>query len=544
MLRPTIGRMILTLQHPRNIVLALIGIGKRLLWVTAPYALLWPGAQAQAQAGFDLETLTTRARTLAESPWSAPPTIGAPRALKLSYDDYRDIRFRPEASWWRDAGLPFELQFFSVGRGFTHAVRVSEIVDGRETPLAIPRTAFNYGRATPVFAEQRGGVSSGNAEVAGFRVHYPLNNAQYKDEVAVFLGASYFRAIGAGQHYGLSARGLAVDTVGGSGPEEFPSFTAFWLERPAKDARSLTILALLEGPRVTGAYRFVLRPGTTTEIDVDARVFLRAGAQPAPATLGFAPMTSMFLGGENHPHRLEGDPDFRPEVHDSDGLQVESADGEWLWRPLSNPRRAFVTSFAMPRGVRGFGLMQRDRRFESYEDPEARYDQRPSVWISPRGDWGAGRVELLQFDTPDETNDNVAAYWVPQARPAAGEPLRLAYTMRWQGQAQARPPGAWVEQSRIGRSYEQPAPGEVQFNIDFAGPALAGDTPPEPVVNAGSNGRVRIATVHALPGEPRRWRLTLKVQRLDAAQPTELRAFLRRGTDTLSETWTYALPPR
>jgi len=532
--------MILNLSYTRLIVLALIGISRRLLWASAPCALLLPNASAQAQAAFDLEALTTRARTLAESPWNAPAPIGSPRALKLSYDDYRDIRFRPEASWWRDANLPFELQFFSVGRGFTHPVRVSEIVDGRETPLTIPRAAFNYGRAAPAFAQQRGET----AEVAGFRVHYPLNNAQYKDEVAVFLGASYFRAIGAGQHYGLSARGLAVDTVGGAGPEEFPSFTAFWLERPAKDAKTLTVLALLEGPRVTGAYRFVLRPGTTTEIDVDARIFLRANARPTVATLGIAPLTSMFLGGENHPHRLEGDPDFRPEVHDSDGLQIHSADGEWLWRPLINPRHAFVTSFSMPRGVRGFGLMQRDRRFASYEDPEARYDQRPSVWISPRGDWGAGRVELLQFDTPDETNDNVAAYWVPQARPAAGEPLRFGYTMRWQGEAQSRPPGAWVEQSRIGRSYEQPAPGEVQFNIDFAGPALAGETPPEPVVDAGSNARVRIATVHALPGEPKRWRLTLKVQRLDPALPTELRAFLRRGSDTSSETWTYALPPR
>lgn len=531
-------RMPLKLEHLQVIVLALIGIGRRALWSAAPVALLLPATAAHA--AFDLDALGARAKALAATPWKPPAAAANARATALSYDDYRDIRFRPDASIWRDAGLPFELQFFSVGRGFTHAVRTHEIVNGEERALVVPRSAFSYGRASAAFTGQQGA----GADVAGFRVHTALNNPAYKDEVIVFLGASYFRAVGAGQHYGLSARALAVDTVGGNGPEEFPSFTAFWLERPAKDATSLTVYALLEGPRVTGAYRFVVRPGVTTEVDVSAQVFLRTNAKTPVATLGIAPLTSMFLGGENQPHQLYGETDFRPEVHDSDGLQVESADGEWLWRPLINPRHAFVTSMVMPRGVRGFGLMQRDRRFYSYEDPEARYDQRPSVWIVPKGDWGGGRVELLQFDTPDETNDNIAAYWVPGTLPPPGEPLAFAYTMRWQGDGLQRPPGAWVEQSRIGRSYETPAAGEVQFNVDFAGPSLAGDTPPEPVVNVGSHARVRIATVHALPGEPRRWRLTLKVQRLDPAQPTELRAFLRRGNDTLSETWTYALPPR
>ncbi len=488
---------------------------------------------AEAQAGFDLETVALQAQALAREPYRASPATAHPKLADLSYDDYRDIRFRPEAALWRDAGLPFELQFFHVGRGFTRPVRLHEVVASESRPLALPAGAFSYGRAAPAM------TGSAQAEVAGFRVHAALNVPGYKDELIAFLGASYFRAVGAGQHYGLSARALAIDTAGGQG-EEFPAFEAFWFERPAPGASSLTVYALLNGPRVAGAYRFVVRAGTQTEVDVQARLYLRAPV----ATLGIAPLTSMFLGGENQPAPLQSLGDFRPEVHDSDGLQIETADGEWLWRPLVNPSRPFTTSFAMP-GLRGFGLMQRDRAFGSYEDPEARYERRPSVWITPSGDWGAGRVELMQFHTPDETNDNVAAYWVPERQPAPGKPLTLAYTMRWQGEGWQRPPGGWVQQSRFGRSHAEPRAGELQFNLDFGGGALESlpdDAPPTVDVNPGDNARVLLATVYRHP-ITRGWRTTLKIQRLDPGRPTELRAFLRRGADVLTETWTYALPP-
>jgi glucans biosynthesis protein len=504
--------------------------------------LVW----APAHAAFDLDMLTARAKTLAAQPWSPPPPDAAPAMAALSYDDYRDIRFKPAASTWRDAGLPFELQFFHVGRDYRNTVKMNEVVDGEARPLAIPRSSFDYGRAA------RAMPKDSPAQPAGFRVHFPINRPEYKDEFIVFQGASYMRAIGAGQHYGLSARGLAVDTVGAvpGQAEEFPSYTAFWIERPARDAKTLTVYALLEGPRVTGAYRFVLRPGSSanigTEVDVDARVFLRERVPRPVATLGIAPLTSMYFGGENQPQLLQQLGDFRPEVHDSDGLQIQSGDGEWLWRPLTNPPGVFVTSFAMQRGVRGFGLMQRDRRFASYEDPEAQYERRPSAWIAPRGDWGAGRVELMQFGTPDETNDNVVAYWVPQRLPAAGEPLALGYTMRWVGELAPRPPGAWVEQSRLGRSHETPKPGELQFNVDFTGPAFAGlpaDATPEPVITGNDNTRILFSGMSRLP-DNRGWRLTIKLLNRERAKPIELRAFLRHGNDVLTETWTYALPPQ
>jgi glucans biosynthesis protein len=492
--------------------------------------LLMLSLAAMAAQAFSLDDVEARARALAAQPYQPPAAVAGP-LTGLSYDEYRSIRFKPDHALWRDANLPFQLQFFHAGRGFRSALELYEVDAGQAHPLAIPRSDFDYGQAAHAVP------ASGPADIAGFRVHYALNRPDIKDEVIVFLGASYFRAVGAGTSYGLSARALAVDTVGGSG-EEFPAFTAFWVERPAPDATTLTIYGLLDGPHVTGAYRFDLRPGQPTVVDVQSRVFLRAPV----ATLGIAPLTSMFLAGENQP-----DPgDFRPEVHDSDGLQVLAADGEWLWRPLVNPSRPFVTSFTLA-NPRGFGLMQRDRSFASYEDLEAHYEHRPSVWITPQGDWGAGRVELFQFHTPDETNDNVVAYWVPAQLPPPGEPLALAYRMAWGGDELPHPPSAWVVQSRRGHGYhEGPVPADkVEFNIDFAGPGLANlppDAKVEAVVTAGDNAQV--LQVNAYPHPLLHgWRMTVDLKRLDAAKPVELRAFLRNGTHTLSETWSYSLPP-
>ncbi|WP_119156881.1 glucan biosynthesis protein G [Caldimonas tepidiphila] len=500
------------------------GRGAKLLLGLAAWAL------AGAVQAFGFDDLARRAERLARQP-HRPTAAALPLELKeLSYDQYRDIRFRPERALWRREGLPFELMFFHLGKFATDPVRINEITpQGEVRHIAFDRADFDYGR------NRLDPQSWGDLGFAGFRVHYPVNTPEYKDEVVVFLGASYFRAVGREQRYGLSARGLAIDTVGGQG-EEFPRFTEFWIERPASGADSLSFLALLESPRATGAYRFVLRPGKPTELEVQSRVFLRGPV----ATLGIAPLTSMFMYGENQP--LAGH--FRPEVHDSDGLSIASADGEWLWRPLLNPSRTQVNSFAM-RGIRGFGLMQRDRAFPSYEDVEARYELRPSAWVEPLNDWGPGRVELVQLPTPDETNDNIVAYWVPERLPAPGRPLEMNYRLRWQGREDQRPPNGWTVQTRTGRGFEEPAPGEHQYIVDFAGPALdalPGDAGVEPVVSVGPNARLleRNAYRNDAAGG---WRMTLRVQRLDASQPVELRAFLQRGADALTETWTSLIPP-
>jgi glucans biosynthesis protein len=196
------------------------------------------------------------------------------------------------------------------------------------------------------------------------------------------------------------------------------------------------------------------------------------------------------------------------------------------------------------KGLKGFGLMQRDRAFSSYEDTEARYELRPSAWVTPLGDWGAGRVELLQFATPDETNDNIAAYWVPATLPAPGQSLDFAYQIAWQGNNQQRPPNGWVTQSRRGSGYNKldadTLAQQTQFVIDFAGPAL--DALPEgaqvqAIASADANGRVLESNVFKNPATGA-WRMTLRVQRLNPALPVELRAFLQYNQQTLSETWT------
>jgi len=522
-----------------------------LIWV----ALTNAATTAGAAPAFSFDGLAAQARQLASQPFK-PTGKTLPAELRdISYDGLRDIRFRPDQALWKGSDSPFELMFFHLGKYQTEPVRLHELTLQGTTDIAFDARRFSYGQNR--FEPQRWG----DIGLAGWRAHFPLNSPAYKDELAVFLGASYFRALGAGQHYGLSARGLAVDTVGGRG-EEFPRFTDFWLERPTAQATALVAFALLDSPRATGAYRFEIRPGEQTTVDVKARLYLRALApgQAAITTLGIAPLTSMYTFGENQPHRE----DFRPEVHDSDGLMLATRDGEWLWRPLQNPSRVLTTSFSTP-ALAGFGLMQRDRQFASYEDAEAHYENRPSAWVTPQGDWGPGRVELMQLPTPDETHDNIVAYWVPATLPAPGEPLDLAWRVAWQGAAQQHPPGAWVSQTRAGRGFATLAAGERQFIVDFTGPALGAlpaNSRVDAVVSTNANGRITEQNAYRLDAAPNAnanananatstatWRMALRVQVADPNQAVELRAFLRGNAQTsrettLSETWTYIIPPQ
>jgi len=410
-------------------------------------------------------------------------------------------------------------------------MKISEIVHGVAREVRFDPELFDYGKNTIDKAALR------NIGFAGFRVHFALNTPKYKDEVLVFQGASYFRALGKDQRYGLSARGLAIDTGLASG-EEFPRFTEFWIERPEPQAKELTIFALLDSESVAGAYRFVLRPGNETVTAVKARLFLRKNV----ARLGIAPLTSMYFFGENQP-RTAGR-DYRPEVHDSDILLVQSGTGEWITRPLVNPKRLLVTSFALSNPL-GFGLMQRDRQFEDYQDLEARYELRPSAWVEPRGGWGKGRVELVQIPTPDETNDNIVAFWVPDELPKLLAPFDVEYRIRWQKNTDTKPPLSWVMQTRRGHGYSRQPDPSIGFIVDFEGPVfkeLPADAKIESVVTVDGNGQ--IVENHAYKNDVTGgYRLRLRVKQVDDKKPIEIRAFLRSGEATLTPTWSYIVPP-
>jgi glucans biosynthesis protein len=402
---------------------------------------------------------------------------------------------------------------------FDQPVQIAEVAGGRVVPIAFNRDYFDYHTISV-------GELPPQMGFAGFRLIYPLNRPD--DELGAFLGASYFRFLCTRAFYGLSARGLAIDTAE-SGGEEFPRFTNFWLERPVRNAKGVTVLALLDGPSAAGAYRFTITPGDDTVMHVHATLFFRR----YPRAAGLAPLTSMFWRGENARTRT----DFRPEVHDSDGLLVNTRRGEWLWRPLTNPAGVTVAAFA-DENPRGFGLLQRDRNFENYQDIEAHYHLRPSAWVEPVGHWGAGAVRLVELPTPTEYNDNIVAFWSPAALPALGEPLNFEYRLHWFIDG-IGPPLAQVTGTRHQADY-----GHERFLVDFTGADVAKRTIDElePIVTVGSGAELTHTSLQNNPFNGS-CRLTFVVKPDGSRQPVELTAKLRDRRGVLSETWSYRWQP-
>jgi glucans biosynthesis protein len=480
-------------------------------------------------AAFNLDDVAAKAQELARQPFEDATGQVPEWLLKINYDQWRDIRFRTERALWKDRrGSNFRLQFFHPGLFYDRAVAIHTVEGKKVRPVPFSPSEFDYGRND--FASR----VPQDLGYAGLRVHYPLKSKAYFDEVIVFLGASYFRAVGKEHVYGISARGLAIDTVEPAG-EEFPRFKEVWLVAPPPNARQLTLYALLNSPSLTGAYHFLVRPGEQTIVEVDARLFMRREVRK----LGVAPLTSMFSFGENTIRTTE---DFRPEVHDSDGLLLSFARGEWLWRPLDNPATIRVSGFRMS-SPKGFGLLQRDRDFDHYQDLETRAELRPSVWVAPRGDWGNGRVELVELPATSDFHDNINAYWIPETPPKAGDALTFAYTLHWYSDDPARPPGGRVVATRRDRGTFEDA---HRFVIDFAGkkleslPAGSGVRGVVTIASGADAGELldQHAVKNPLTGG---WRLTFQVR--PKQEPLELRAFLAKDAEALSETWSYAILP-
>ncbi len=505
-----------------------------------PALALSAGLLAAAPASaFDFFDVARRAKELAGEKYKAP-TSQLPKELRdLKYAEYQQIQPKRDKYLWADGRTAFQIAFHHQGMAFDLPVKINEIDAEGVREIKYDPADFDFG-PRQVDAKLLRGLG-----FAGFRVLYPLNDpAKRDDELASFLGASYFRVVGKGQVYGVSARGLAIDTAVPSG-EEFPRFREFWIARPANSDKHIVIYALLDSPRATGAYRFTITPGEDSLVEVRSRVYLRAPV----AKLGIASMASMYLYGAAQP---SGTANYRPELHDSDGLAFHAGNGEWLWRPLNNPRRLANSSF-MVENPRGFGLQQRARDFRQYEDLDDRYDLRPTLWVEPAGNWGKGRVELVEIPTADETNDNIVAFWVPEHQPKPGTALEMNYTLRWtRNEAGLQDPKlARVLQTRRsvgetrGTDLIRRPDGSTAFLIDFSAPAPAKPKdPPLPVSLNFSTGGNADVLENSLRRNPVTggWRVTLRIKVKDPTKPVEMRAGLVNGQNAVSETWSYQLP--
>jgi glucans biosynthesis protein len=500
--------------------------------VVVPAAVRPAPAPAKPLPPFTFETVQHMAEDRAEKPYRERSSK-LPEALsKLGYDGYQDIRFRRTSALWYDHAM-FEVQFFHRGFTYDRRVNINEIVGNAVRLVPYNPAMFEFGKRVPQVK------LPAELGFAGFRIHYPLNTPAYKDELMVFLGASYFRVLGRNQLYGMSARGLAINTANEDG-EEFPYFTDFWLVRPDPQQRSLTIYALLDSPSVAGAYQFEVRPGSTTQVQVSAQLY----ARKAIDKLGIGALTSMFLYGENSTGRHFDD--YRPEVHDSDGLETQAGTGEWAWRPLVNPHTLRVNRF-MDEHPRGFGLVQRDRDPMHYQDPEAFFNLRPSYWIEPLGDWGKGGVELVEIPTDEEIHDNIVAYWVPEAVVQPHKPISFSYLLSAYSHSTRWPPGGRVISTRTGGVLAGPngqaLPGVRRMVIDFAGGDLDDLYAAQPVQAqiTSNGGEIDEVTVQRMP-QSAIWRVSFKLKP-NGEKPVDLRCYLTLYGEALTETWTYLWKP-
>ncbi|MGV3346050.1 glucan biosynthesis protein G [Enterobacteriaceae bacterium LUAb1] len=502
-----------------------------------PGAIMLLSLYTSVSWAFSIDDVAQQAREMADKSFEAPKSNLPAQFRDMKFADYQQIQFSRHKAYWGKLRTPFKLEFYHQGMYFDMPVKINEVTANTVREIKYSSDYFTFGKV------QHDADMVKSLGFAGFKVLYPINSKGKYDEIASWLGASYFRIIGAGQVYGLSARGLAIDTALPSG-EEFPRFKEYWIERPKPQDKHIVIYALLDSPRAAGAYRFVLYPGKDSIVDVQAKVYLRDKV----GKLGIAPLTSMFLFG---PHQPSSVANFRPALHDSNGLSIHAGNGEWIWRPLNNPRHLSVSTFTVE-NPQGFGLLQRGRNFNQYQDLDDRYDLRPGGWIEPAGQWGKGRIELVEIPTSDETNDNIVAFWSPDKLPEPGKALDVKYRLRFTRNEntlhsadlayvkQTRRSAGDVKQANLVRQPD----GTIAFIIDYVGgeiSKLTENTPVTSQVSIGNNGELVENSVRYNPVTKGR-RLVLRVRVKDAKQPVEMRAALINGNKTLTETWSYQLP--
>jgi len=484
---------------------------------------------------FGFKDVSDKAKALASETFQKP--VQAPDFLRnLGYADYQSIRFNPEGSLWRSEKSRFQVMMIPQGSFYSNAVQLHVVDSEGSHPIGFDKTKFDY--PNPEMAKR----IPADLGYAGFKLTYPLSGEGVQNQFLVFGGASYFRGVGANQNFGLSGRGIAVDTGLPSG-EEFPVFTEFWMERPKADSDVMVVYGLLNGASLTGAYRFEIHPGKSTKMDVTAELFFRSNIEQ----LGQAPLTSMFFYGDN---TLRPRGEWRPQVHDSDGLLIHDGKaGEWLWRPLVNPAKLQL-SYHHVQGLDGFGLIQRDQKFNDFQDNEARYDRRPSMWVKPEGKsdegWGEGEVVLVEIPSGAESNDNIVAFFQPAQSVKVGESRRFKYSVTFGGPDIAGQPNARAVRTFVGKGNTgDESSGALRLIVDFKGEKLAGLRPDAAVVSQVSGGEGVEVVEHFVEYIEANdvWRLSI-LAKPPAEQPLTLRGVLHKDGEPITETWTYLLGPK
>jgi glucans biosynthesis protein len=494
-----------------------------------------PGLKLGAPFAFDFERLKALARDLAAKPYVPPPTP-APGILKqIDYEAWGKIAFDTDQALFKDSRFP--VTFFHMGLFFQSPVQMYAVEQGQAREVVYSQDDFHMPDDSPARRLPQG------VGFAGLRVQEPADGKLdwRKNDWAAFLGASYFRAIGQFYQYGLSARAVAIDTAVADKGEEFPAFTRMYIERPQPGSDALVVNALLEGPSIVGACRFAMRRGVGVIMDVDQMLVLR---RPV-SRLGLAPLTSMYWFSET---RKITAIDWRPEVHDSDGLAMWTGWGEHLWRPLNDPPQISASAFADD-NPKGFGLLQRDRNFDHYLDG-VYYDRRPSLWVEPKGAWGKGAVQLIELPTDDEIHDNIVAAWVPQTAPAAGAELDLGFRLHWLADEPFPTDLARCVATRLGRG-GQPGlprpPGQEKFMVEFLGGPLTSlpfGVKPEMALQTSRGRFTDYKLVEAVPdGVPGHWRAQFDLADVTGGEPVELRLQLTVAGKVATETWMFQYHP-
>ena len=484
---------------------------------------------------FSFEALKAEAQRLVKLP-ARKANLPAPDiTAQINYERWGQITYNTDYALYAGAGGSgrYPIEFFHLGMYFQKAVRMHVVENNTAREVLYDARYFNMPKDSIAHDLPAG------AGFAGFRLQEPTDGTLdwRKNDWVAFLGASYFRAIGELRQYGLSARGVALNTWQAGEAEEFPDFTQIFIG--PETAEGLVVHALLEGPSIVGAYRFVLSRGKGVVMDVDCALYLRNKV----SRFGVAPLTSMFWFSETAKATAV---DWRPEVHDSDGLSLWTGSGEHLWRPLNNPAEVSVSAFSDD-NPRGFGLLQRDRNFDHYLDGVF-YERRPSVWIEPKGNWGKGAVQLIEIPTDDEIHDNIVATWVPEQPAAAGSSFEFSYRLHWQADEPSPTPLARCVATRLGNGGQPGLPrpkGVRKFMVEFLGAPLAGlayGVMPEAVLSA-SRGSFSYVFTEAIANEvPGHWRAQFDLT-VEGEEPVEIRLYLKNGDEVLSETWLYQYHP-